>query len=239
MNIVLITLVAILIVLSLIVLLIIFIIKKGKYFLQTYFDSSNLNEAIENSKLKEEETQKSISSMESIYRDKIMNDFPNLNLNELKSMAESNIYNVLDTIEKKDMNLLKNKNERISSFVQNKIDDLKDVDVNIDNIKIHKTALSKYDITDSIANIEIGTSLEYIYKEGSKESKKIQTRFKQEFIYIIDSSKVAKSSKVLGINCPNCGAPVKNIGKKYCTYCNSGIEDIVKRVWVINNIKEY
>ena len=233
MWVVIISLIIIIVLLIGIAFLIVFIINKCKYFLETYFDSSSLKEAIDKSKLKEEETQKSISSMESIYKNRIAIDFPDLNLNELKSMAEANILNILDTIELKDIKNLKNKNEKIVSFVESIINDLKE-DIDIENIKIHKTSLTKYDISESIATIEISSSLEYL-----KNNKKIQTRFKQEFIYIVDASKISKNVKALGINCPNCGAPVKTLGKKHCEYCSSGIIDIVKKVWVINNIKEY
>ncbi len=222
-----------------IVVFIIFITKKVREFLQTYFHANTLKEAIENSKIEDENTHKSISSMESIYLDKIDKDFPDMNLNELKSKAEANIINVLDTIEAKNMDKLKNKNEKVVEFTQNKIDDLKDEKVTIDDIKIHKTLLSKYEVSGVIATIEISSSLEYFYKKGKDVGHKVQTRFKTEFIYIIDVSKLNNNVKGLGLNCPNCGAPVKSLGHKHCDYCNTGIVEIVNRVWIINNIKEY
>jgi hypothetical protein len=222
-----------------IVFCIIFITRTVRGFLQTYFHADNLKDAIENSKIEDENTHKSISSMESIYLDKIDKDFPDMNLNELKSKAEANIINVLDTIEAKNMDKLKNKNEKVVEFTQNKIDDLKDEKVTIDDIKIHKTLLSKYEVSGAIATIEISSSLEYFYKKGKDVGHKVQTRFKTEFIYIIDVSKLHNNVKGLGLNCPNCGAPVKSLGHKHCDYCNTGIVEIVNRVWIINNIKEY
>ena len=41
------------------------------------------------------------------------------------------------------------------------------------------------------------------------------------------------------INCPNCGAPIKNLGDKICSYCGSGVIDILKRTWVLNKIREF
>ncbi len=222
-----------------IVIFIIFITKRVREFLQTYFHANTLKEAIENSKIEDENTHKSISSMESIYLDKIDRDFPDLNLNELKSKAEANIINVLDTVESKNIDNLKNKNEKIVAYTQHKIDDLKDKKVDIDNINIHKTLLNKYEVNGGIATITFASSLEYFYKKGSEVGHKIQTRFKTEFIYIIDASKLKNNVKGLGLNCPNCGAPVKTLGHKHCEYCNSGVIEIVKKVWVINNIKEY
>ena len=54
-----------------IVFFIIFITKRVREFLQTYFHANTLKEAIENSKIEDENTHKSISSMESIYLEKI------------------------------------------------------------------------------------------------------------------------------------------------------------------------
>ncbi len=222
-----------------IVFCIIFITRTVRGFLQTYFHADNLKDAIENSKIEDENTHKSISSMESIYLDKIEKEFPDLNINELKSKAEANIINVLDTIESKNIENLKNKNEKVVAFTQHKIDDLKEDKADIDNIKIHKTLLNKYEVNDSIATITIASSLEYFYKKGKDIGHKIQTRYKTEFIYIIDASKLHNNVKGLGLNCPNCGAPVKTLGHKYCEYCNTGIVEIVKKVWIINNINEY
>ncbi len=222
-----------------IVFCIIFITRTVRGFLQTYFHADNLKDAIENSKIEDENTHKSISSMESIYLDKIEKEFPDLNINELKSKAEANIINVLDTIESKNIENLKNKNEKVVAFTQHKIDDLKEDKADIDNIKIHKTLLNKYDVNNGIATMTFASSLEYYYKKGSEVGHKIQTRFKTEFIYIIDASKLHNNVKGLGLNCPNCGAPVKTLGHKHCEYCNSGVIEIVKKVWVINNIKEY
>lgn len=54
-------------------------------------------------------------------------------------------------------------------------------------------------------------------------------------IYVYDVSKSnSLTIKALGLNCPNCGAPVTSLGDKKCEYCGTGIKDIVKKNWVIN-----
>ena len=64
-------------------------------------------------------------------------------------------------------------------------------------------------------------------------------RYKVDFVYIIDSNQVSDNEKVLGLNCPNCGAPITDIGVKTCKYCGSGALEIVNRVWSFNNIESY
>ena len=239
MSFIIVELIIILVLLVLIIGLYLLIRYKVRNFLLEYFGTTSLKDAIEKSKIEEEETPKSISSMENMYLSRIETDFPDLNLNELKSDAEKNIRNVLHSIETKDLSDLKNKNDRVYSFVKNRIEDLKDKKVIIDNINFHKTALNKYEKDSGKATITLVSSLEYYYKYDNERGRKIQTRYKTEFIYIIDYLKLPSNIKALGINCPNCGAPVKSLGNKHCDYCGTGIIEVTKKVWIINNIKEY
>lgn len=210
-----------------------------KNFLNKGFGTSNLKEILNNEEYEIQETPKTLFGMESIYLSTIANDFPDLNINELKAMSEDYIINALNAIEKKDISNLKFNSEKMNSFIVSKIDDLKDNCVSYDSIKIHKTILNRYEKSDSIATLKFQTAIEYRYKKNNEKYKKIQDRFSTEFIYIIDEDKVSKSSKSLGLNCPNCGAPIKNVGEKHCSYCGSGIKDIVKRVWILNNISQF
>lgn len=204
-----------------------------------FFGSESLKELFDNNEIIYNETPKSLSSMEMIYSNDLKNDFPDLNINELKSSSEQYIRDVLNSIESKNTDKLEKISDKLTSYVESKIEDLKDKKIDIDNIKMHKTVVNKYEKKDGIASISFQTSLEYSYKEDNSVRKKIQTRYKTEFIYIIDASKLDKKVKALGINCPNCGAPIKTLGHKHCEYCNTGVVDIVKKTWIINNIKEY
>lgn len=237
-------LVIILVLLIFIIGLSLFIHTKLKKFLKEYFNTTSLKDAIEESKIRDSETRKTVYSNESIYLDRIKKDFPDLNLNELKSSAESNIRNILHAIETKDKSELKNKNDRIYAYAENKIEDLKKDTVRIDNIKFHKTVLNRYSKNKNVATMNFQTSMEYFYKKNSEMGRKIQVRFDTEFIHIIDTSVYGPKIRTLGINCPNCGAPVKDIDNPHCEYCNGGIivpssgVELVKRVWFLDNIKE-
>ena len=218
--------------------IIIFIINlRAKRFLKDFFNANSFKEAFENNEKEINEIPKSVSSMDSLYLSRIKKDFPELNINELKSDSERVIIDALNAIEKKDEEALIS-SKKVNSYIKSKIDDLKDSNVVYDHIKIHKTVINNYERTDSVATITLASSVEYFYKKDNETGKKVQTRFKCEYIYIIDSEKVG-NVKALGLNCPNCGAPIKTLGHKYCEYCNTGVIDIVKKNWTINNIKEY
>ena len=93
-----------------------------------------------------------------------------------------------------------------------------------------------------IATITTSSTLEYYYKDSSKEDEfsnlKKQTRYTCNFIYVYDENKVGKNQKVFTINCPNCGAPLKNLGQYNCEYCSSHIEPINLKIWKMSSYKE-
>ena len=230
----------IILVLLLLIMLSILIIKHSiGNFLENIFGTRSLKEAIDISELDEENTPKSIASMESLVLPSIKKDFPELNVKEIKSMADNTILDYLKAIEKKDIKIMDKYIDTIKSIVSSKIDDYEDEHIKYDNINIHKTVINRYEKNNSVASITTESSLEYYLTNKKLNRKKIQTRFKIEIIYIIDASLVPKEQKLLGLNCPNCGAPISTLGDKTCKYCNTNVKDITKRTWVINSIKEY
>lgn len=204
------------------------------------FGTSDIKKVFEMSEKESIETPKSLSSMEQFIIPRLKEDFPDLNIQEIKSMVEVSIIKCLTAIEKKDISDVKKYGERVVSYVSSVIDDLgKDV-VNYDSIKIHKTVLNNYNKNDMIATLYLQTSFEYLYKKNNGNYKKKQGRVKTEFIYIIDASKIkSERIKAIGLNCPNCGAPITSLGAKKCKYCGSNNLDIVKRTWNLNNFSIY
>ena len=203
-----------------------------------YFHTTNIKEILEMAKINEEETPKSLGSLDSLYLERFKKDFPEANLNELKRQAEALIIDSLHAIEEKNIDKLTNKNDKIKSFITAKINDLKDKDIKYKNIKIHNTVLNHYEVQKGVASLHLATAFEY-YQEENNHKKKIQNRIKTEFIYIIDSKNIKDNIKALGLNCPNCGAPIRSLEHKSCNYCKSGVVDLIKKTFVINDIKEY
>ncbi|MBR2712686.1 MAG: hypothetical protein IKE73_03145 [Bacilli bacterium] len=215
-----------------------YIRSKTRGFLSQYFGTTSLSEALETSKVEAESTPKSLSGMDSIYSSRIKRDFPHLNINELKSKAESMILKTFDAIENGDKDAFK-AYERLNTFINSRIDDYKDNEVHFYSTKVHRTVLNRYENVDGIATLRFQSSVGYTIETKKNGSKKVQTRIQTEFIYIVDEEKVNFEKKALGLNCPNCGAPIKGVGEKKCIYCGSGIEDIVKRSWTMNNLAEF
>ena len=199
------------------------------------FTGMSLGEVIQEAKLEDQDVPKSLSSMDSIYLENIKRDFPSININEIKSQAEKIILDSYNAIEKKNSTGLKGK---IKSFTDDLINDYRGKNVRFDNFKIHNTVVSRYTNDRGVATITFGTSFQYELVIDDK-CVKTQDRVKTEFIYVIDIDKVPADLKVFGINCPNCGSPIKNLGEKSCTYCGSAVKEVFGHVFTCNNIVRY
>lgn len=211
-----------------------YIRSKIRLYTKSIFNIDSLKDIIDQNEILESETPKSISSMENVLKGKIKNDFPDLNLNEIKRMSETVIMDVFNAIN--DGEPLEKYSDKIKISVQRKIKENKGV--HFESIKFHKTTVKDYERKSDVATMYIASSLEY-YKVENETRKKIQDRFVVEFIYIIDVSKYGDNNKAIGLNCPNCGASIKSVGHISCIYCGTSIKGIVKKNWSANNISRY
>ena len=205
------TLIIILIIILFLIFAILFIMYRLRKIAKHYFNTTDLKKIIDLAKLEESENPKSVGSLDSLYLNNFEKDFPTFNLNELKRLNESFILDMYNAIEKKDLNKLANKNEKIISFIKSKIND-NQTNLKFTNFKFHNTVLNKYEKNNGIATLYLASSFEYL-----ENGQKVQKRMKSEYIYIIDEKQV-KNIKAIGLNCPNCGAPITTLNHKRCNY---------------------
>ena len=199
------------------------------------FQGMNLKQISYEARLEDQEEPKSLSSMDSVYLDSIKKDFPDIHISELKREAEKVILDAYRGVENKDSSAFKGK---IKSFVDSMISDYNGKKVSFDNMKIHNTVVSNYKKDGGIATIYFASSYEYYLNVDGKRVK-TQDRAKVEFIYVYDMNEVDVDLKALGINCPNCGSPITNLGKKTCSYCGTVVLEFIGRVFTCNDIVRY
>ena len=204
-----------------------------------YFDLKSLYNDIKQSSYDSFTKEKSIGSQTNLLLPQIVRDIPNFSADEMFRKTETCLRAAFNSLENKTLSgtdeiiLMKDSiKEEIEDMISNKIS------VRYDNIKFHKHGLKFYTNKDGVLTITVNTSLEYDY-EKTKNGKiidnnhnvKKQNRIVSKFIYVYDPDKYTKSEVLVGIICPNCGAPVKDLGKKKCRYCGSGLEDINLKSW--------
>ena len=215
--------------------LILYIIIKFKVFIKRNYGTSNISKFYEEYHQDTVDTPKSISSMEPVSIKDINKDFPNLNINELKSNAEKAILNVLMSIENKNTKYISGYHPKILAYVNSKISDLGNKKISYENIKFHRTAVNKYINKNKIYTIVFVTTFEYVIKEKKNEYK-IQSRIKTEYTY--NKDRTNKELYKLGLNCPNCGATITDEKHHKCEYCGATALDIELSPWQLNNIRE-
>lgn len=194
-------------------------------------------------------TPKSLSGMDSVYLPMIAKDFPQLNIEEFKVMAKDNLLEVFNSIESQVID----KNGRLSkdlmAMTQRIIDDQKSQGIReyFDNVNFHNIVVSRYIKEKGRVVILFQTALEYenyimnnVGKliSGEKDHR-VQARYDIQMQYIQDVSKLESHTheSSLGLNCPNCGAPIVNLGDKYCQYCGTSIVEVNLKSWFISDYR--
>lgn len=195
----------------------------------------SLWDIIREARLRHQMEPKSLTSMDSIYLSQVKEDFPSININELKRQSEEVILNCFNAVEKKSSKGFKGK---IKSFVDDMINDYEGKSVKFNEFKIHKTVLAKYKKEKGTATLYFASSFEYILNVDGK-CEKVQDRARTEFIYIIDESLIGHKQNAIDFHCPNCNSPITNLGEKKCKYCGTAIVEVVGRIFGCDNIVRY
>lgn len=223
--------------------------KKAKEFSQMAFGTTDIKKGFQQLELEEERTPKSVSGMTSLMLPRITNDFNQFNFNEMKEKAEVILVSYLQCItnhssltDSSANSELKEQLDQYQKMLRNR-----GLTEHFDRVHIHQTAIRDYKNTAGRCIISFQTSLEcYHYitndsgtvTEGHKD-RKYQTRFNMDMIYVQDRSITENEhDQALGLNCPNCGAPITALGSKTCAYCGSPILEINRNIWTFSNIEE-
>ena len=199
------------------------------------YQGQNIGDIIREARLQDEVEPKSLASMDRIYLSQIKEDFPGINISEIKRQSEQVILDCYSCVEKKDGRNLKGK---IKSFVDKMISEYEGKNVKFNDFKIHKTVLSNYKKDGKTASIFFASSYEYNLIVDGKE-KKIQDRAKVEFIYVLDEAELSDKQNVIDVHCPNCNSPITSLGNHKCSYCGTAVVLVLGRVFACNDIKRY
>lgn len=223
--------------------------RKTREVSSALFGTSDITQAAKQMKQEYSTTPKSVSAMTSLLLPKIVSDFPDFQYDEMKERAENVLTQYLRAVTEKNTAILTDGNTELKQQLDNHIQMLsvKDLREHFDQIKIHRTEINQYRKTAGRCIITFQSALEcYHYitdnsstiKEGSKEYK-YQTKYNTDLIYIQDRNLVENElDNALGVNCPNCGAPLSSLGAKFCEYCGTPVIEINIHAWSFSNVEE-
>lgn len=194
------------------------------------------------------ETPKSVSAMTSLYLPKIKKDFPEFEFNEMKGRAENVLTSYLSALSTRDAASLSEGTAEFREKVAMQIQDLRnrEVKVNYTNKKIHRTEISDYKKREGRCIITFQSAIQYMYTMKNTEGKLVegneqlytQGKYNIDLIYIQDRNLVVEDrDHALGVNCPNCGAPISMLGRKTCEYCGTPIVEVNLYAWNFSDVK--
>lgn len=203
-------------------------------------------DGVEKDDLRFKETPKSVSAMTSLELPRIERDFPEFHWPEWKQRCENILKMYLEAVEHRDPHMLKDVGYGMSEQVRLAIEENREHEIEeaFDNTKIHQTEIARYERDKFLCRVLVQMSVEYLHSlqgpniEKPLANEKEQHRFEIELVYVQDGTALGEQSMGFGVNCPNCGAPITNLGKKFCGYCGSEVEPVNIRVWTPNKITE-
>ena len=224
--------------------------KRAREFSKELFGTEDIRQAAKDMQIEYATTPKSVSAMTSLLLPKISADFPDFNYDEMKTRANNVLTSYLAAVTSGSAGLLKDGNAELKQKLTDHIGSFteKNLREHYDSVHLHRTEIAQYRKAEGRCIITFQSSLECFHyttdlgtgavKDGSKEYK-YQTRFNVDLIYIQDRDKVENElDHALGINCPNCGAPLSSLGAKVCEYCGTPIVAVNLYAWTFNNIEE-
>lgn len=203
-------------------------------------------DGVEKDDLRFKETPKSVSAMTSLELPRIERDFPEFHWPEWKQRCENILKMYLEAVEHRDPHMLKDVGYGMSEQVRLAIEENREHEIEeaFGNTKIHQTEITRYERDKFLCRILVQMSVEYLHSlqdpniEKPLANEKEQHRYEIELVYVQDVTALGEQSMGFGVNCPNCGAPITNLGKKFCGYCGSEVEPVNIRVWTPNKITE-
>lgn len=193
---------------------------------------------------------KSVSGMDSVYIPQIARDFPHLNIEEFRKKATDSLIEVFNSIERQKINKDTNLSKSLIVKTNEIIEDHKSQSIveHFDDVNFHRTVISKYIKVPGKVQIVFQTALQFVrytldndakVVKGDKDFHK-QTRYNITMEYVQDINKIEEITKgsTIGQNCPNCGAPITDLGRKRCQHCGTEVVEVNVKSWSIADYEE-
>ena len=222
--------------------------NKIRYYSRMLFGTSSIADGIRSMEKEAEITPKSVSSATNLYLPSIMRDFPEFHYDEMKTRAENVLISYLRSIDGRNSSLLTEGTAELREALKMKIQMLcrEGQQEHFEGIRIHRTEINRYQKSGGRCSIVLQSAVEYIHyleKDGKtvrgNHDRLEQSRYNIELVYIQDREVIENQTGAgMGLNCPNCGAPLTELGAKKCMYCDTPVVEFNIRVWNFAQVRE-
>lgn len=213
------------------------------------FGGLSLKEVAEKGRYEDENVPRSVSSMTSLLLPRITADFPDFSWTEWRPRVQNAVRGALLAESEGNEALLSpfaggDMREALRLALSSaKADGEK---ARFRDITVYRTEITAYTRTGDACVISTQTSVGlYAWREregevvvGSRDSRR-QTKYNLDLVYVREAqSAAAEAAGGTVLHCPNCGAPVTDLGEKSCRYCGSAVIEIHDRLWRFGRLKE-
>lgn len=223
--------------------------QRARELAQAAFGTDSLLEGFKQTETEIANMPKSVSAMTSIYLPQIHEDFPEFNWNDMRMRSENVLKSYLMAIDAHDPRLLSEGSRELRDALRLHLATLRDAGhvEQFDQVKIHRTEIANYEKRHGRCTVRCQSALQFkhaVFDEkgvtvSGNAERWTQARYNVDIVYIQDQDKVDDDrDRADAVNCPNCGAPVTNLGAKTCAYCGSAIEPYNIRVWTFHKVEE-
>ena len=248
MDVGLITVIAIIAVILIIILIVITAIRnKIRSVSRSLFGTDSLIDGYKQQTHEYNETPRSLHSMTKVYLPLILHDFPEFEYEAYRNKVESLLRSYFTAVSTKKASVLTEEcSLTLKNNVQGIIDDLNSKNQKriFSSVTLHDIQIAKYVKNGATATVFFEASVgcySYIEDEkgnvvsGSREEKN-QSVYQIGLVYVQDIDKIGSHLEGLGINCPNCGAPLTSLGAKKCEYCGSPVLELNIHAWTFTKV---
>ena len=174
---------------------------------------------------------------------------PEFQYDEMKVRAENVLTSYLLAVDRMSEGTLKEGNKELKDKLEMRIGMLRGAGEkeSFRSIKLHRTEITDYRKRNGRCIITFQTSLQYYYTRKDESGKILagredlptQSKYNTDVIYIQDRELLADERDLaLGLNCPNCGAPIPGTGSKVCEYCGTPVVELNIYAWTFGNVTE-
>lgn len=176
-------------------------------------------------------TPKTLSGTESVYRNMILKDFPEFNLELARSYIKGFLPEYFHAKSIGSVSGIRdNCSTQFCDSLQSQLDSIKltgQQPQRYDGVKVHNAVVSGYTKNGYEATITFEAAVEYVLN-----GRLSQHKYKILYSYFLSYGAKGENES---LKCSNCGAPISTLGEKVCIYCGEAIEASVERTWKITD----
>lgn len=218
----------------------------------TSYLSTSLPEALRKIREEKIERPRSLNGMDRIYLPMLQEDFPDMNVEELRTRASRELQRALQMISAQRLPVMEHSDSiPFDAQIRQRIEALQRQasEECFEDIHVHQSVLSSYTKEPGQRRLVFQIGIEYRHfieqngklRSGNKTAKE-QSRYEVTYLHVDDPDLIARlsseSNEAAYMNhCPNCGAPlVLKDGR--CSYCHAALHEISVRTWTLYGFRE-